>query len=255
VSLVHPDSARDISRGMFVVDTHEAFEVVRGGEGGGVFVTCEHASERMPEPWRWHERDQRLVGTHWAFDLGAAELAREYAARIGTVAVLSRFSRLLCDPNRAEHEASLFRDVAEREPVHLNLDLAHAERELRLATYHRPFHHAVDRELEQRAGLHTLLSMHSFTPLYEGQPRALEVGVLFDREDALGEHLVSVFARAGFRVAPNEPYSGKEGLIHSAAVHAERFGLRAVELEVRQDLAVDPTFRARLLAVLASELR
>jgi predicted N-formylglutamate amidohydrolase len=169
--------------------------------------------------------------------------------------VLSRFSRLLCDPNRAEHEPSLFRDLAEREPVHLNLELSTHERESRLTTYHRPFHAAIDRELDGRAGLHTLLSMHSFTPLYEGQPRALEVGVLFDREDALGEQLVSAFARAGFHVAPNEPYSGKEGLIHSAQVHADRFGLRAVELEVRQDLAVDPAFRERLLAVLASELR
>lgn len=240
---------------MFVVETREAFEIVRGGESAGVFVTCEHASERLPEPWSWPEPDRRLLGTHWASDLGAADLAREYAARIGTVALLSRFSRLLCDPNRAEHEPSLFRDVAEREPVHLNLDLTLAERESRLTQYHRPFHAAVDRELGGRPGLHTLLSMHSFTPLYEGQPRALEVGVLFDREDALGEQLVSAFARAGFHVAPNEPYSGKEGLIHSAAVHAERFGLRAVELEVRQDLAVDPAFRARFLAVLASELR
>jgi predicted N-formylglutamate amidohydrolase len=240
---------------MFVVDIEEAFEVVRGGDAGGVFVTCEHASERLPEPWRWPDADLRLVGTHWASDLGAADLAREYAARVGTVAVLSRFSRLLCDPNRAEHEPSLFRDVAERAPVHLNRDLPAHERERRLATYHRPFHAAVARELERRAGLHTLLSMHSFTPLYEGQPRALEVGVLFDREDALGEQLVRAFDRAGFRVAPNEPYSGKEGLIHSASFHADRFGLRAVELEVRQDLAVDPAFRERFLGVLASELR
>ncbi len=240
---------------MFVVQTEEAFEIVRGGETGGVFVTCEHASERLPERWRWPEPDRRLLSTHWAFDLGAAELAREYAARIGTVAVLSRFSRLLCDPNRAEHEASLFRDIAEGERVHLNVDLAPHDREARLRDYHRPYHAAVDVELDRRAGLHTLLSMHSFTPLYEGQPRTLEVGVLFDREDDLGAQLVAAFAKAGFHVAPNEPYSGKDGLIHSAAVHADRVGLRAVELEVRQDLAVDPAFRERLLAVLASELR
>ena len=66
----------------------EAWEVVRAGHGAGVLITCEHASERLLEPWRWSARDQRLVGTHWAYDLGAAELAREYAEAIGGVAVV-----------------------------------------------------------------------------------------------------------------------------------------------------------------------
>ena len=240
---------------MFVVETEEAFEIVRGGTEGGVFVTCEHASERMPEPWSWPDADRRLLGTHWASDLGAADLAREYAAETRTVAVLSRFSRLLCDPNRGELEPSLFRDVAERAPVHLNREISPSDRERRLHHYHRPFRAAVAREIDRHQGLHTLLSVHSFTPLYEGQPRWLEIGVLFDREEELGEQLVSAFARAGFHTRPNEPYSGKDGLIHSAALHADRVGIRAVELEVRQDLAVDPAFRARLLAVLAQELR
>src|SRR5262249_54078959 len=162
-------------------------------------------------------------------------------------------SRLLVDPNRAEHEPSLFRDVAERAPVLLNRDLSTGERERRLAGYYRPFHAAIDREVA-RTHASTLLSVHSFTNVYEGQSRALEVALLFDREDALGARLVGAFAGAGFRVAPNEPYSGKEGLIHSAATHAAARGMRAVEIEVRQDLVVQPSFRARVIDVLAREL-
>jgi predicted N-formylglutamate amidohydrolase len=232
----------------------EAYEIVRAGEDASVILTCEHASERLPEPWRWPEADRRLEGTHWSFDLGAADLTRELATRMRCVAVLSRFTRLLVDPNRAEHEPSLFRDVAEGEPVSLNTRLEDGDRELRLSAYYRPVHAAIDREVA-RTRATTLLSVHSFTDVYEGAQRSLEVGILFDRADALGERLVDAFADAGFRAAPNEPYSGKEGLIHSAAMHAETRGLHAVEIEVRQDLAVTSAFRARVIAVLAEALR
>lgn len=231
----------------------EAYEIVRGGADAPVILTCEHASERMPAPWRWPEGDLRLVGTHWAFDLGAADLTRELAARMGAVGVLSRFSRLLVDANRAEHEPSAFRDIAEGALVVLNARVDADERERRLAGYYRPFHAAIDREVAATKAT-TLLSVHSFTNLYEGQPRTLEVGILFDQQDALGEHLVAAFARAGFHTAPNEPYSGKAGLIHSAATHADTRGLKAVELEVRQDLAVQPAFRARVIDVLTLAL-
>lgn len=234
-------------------ETAEAYEIVRGGDRAPLLLTCEHASERLPAPWSWPEGDRRLVGTHWAFDLGAADLTRQLAARAGCVGVLSRFSRLLVDPNRAEHEPSAFREVAEGAPVVLNAALDDAERERRLAGYYRPFHAAIDREVEKTHAT-TLLSVHSFTDLYEGQRRTLEVGILFDTEDALGAMLVEAFASARFRVAPNEPYSGKAGLIHSAATHAAPRGLRAVEIEVRQDLAVDAGFRARVIEVLTKAL-
>ena len=238
---------------MSAPEIDEAFEIVRAGNDARVILTCEHASERMPEPWRWPDADLRLVGTHWAFDLGAADLTRELADRTSAVGVLARFSRLLVDPNRAEHEPSLFRDVAEGLPVILNRAIAEEDRRARLTTYYRPFHAAIDREVA-RTRAETLLSVHSFTNLYEGKQRTLEIGILFDREDALGEKLVTAFEDAGFRVAPNEPYSGKEGLIHSASTHAAAKGLAAVEIEVRQDLAVQSAFRSRVIDVLAREL-
>ena len=234
--------------------TEESIEIVRAGAHAGVLVTCEHASERLPAPWAWSERDRRLVGTHWAFDLGAADLAREYAGIVGGVAVLSRFTRLLADPNRPESSPTLFREYAEGEPVELNASIDPAEREIRLDGYYRPFHEAVDREVAASAAP-ILLAMHTFTPLYEGTPRTLEVGVLFDEEEELANRLIIHLAEAGFRVAPNEPYSGREGLIHVVERHARTHGRRAIEIEVRQDLAVDPSFRARFLPRLADIIR
>jgi predicted N-formylglutamate amidohydrolase len=43
-----------------------------------------------------------------------------------------------------------------------------------------------------------LFAVHSFTPMYEGQPRAMELGVLFNREPALGYALTDHLIKAGY---------------------------------------------------------
>lgn len=227
----------------------DAAEVLGGRSDVALVLCCEHASERLPGRWRWSDADRRLLGTHWAFDLGAADLTRELADHLGAPGVLARFSRLLCDPNRPEDSDTLFRTVAEGLPVELNATLSEADRALRISDYYRPYHAALDATVA--ASLAPILfAVHSFTPLYEGQPRDMELGVLFDREDALGNALNEHLLRAGYVSLANEPYSGK-GFMYSAEHHAERHGRRALELEVRQDLCTDPAYRARLRHVLA----
>lgn len=230
--------------------SHAAYVALEGAASCPVFITCEHASEAFPAPSVLPEADAWLAGTHWAFDLGAEAIVRDLASTLDAPAVLAAFSRLVCDPNRDEHEPTLFRDVAEGRSVTLNEDLGVAERERRLAAFHRPFHEAVDRALASSEAT-ILLSIHTFTPVYEGNSRAMEIGVLFDEEEQLADDIAHVLREAGFVVAMNEPYSGRDGLIYSAARHAAAHGKRALELEVRQDLAVSATFRARLVPVLA----
>lgn len=229
--------------------TNDACEVMAVPGGVGVVVTCEHASERMPEPWEWPAADRWLVGTHWAYDIGAAELTRELVEDLGGAAVLSRFTRLLADPNRPEDSPTLFRDVAEGHPVELNRDLAAQERERRLFRLWRPYHRTAS-EVVAASDTPVVLSVHTFTPVYEGEPRELEVGVLFDTERGLAEGVAEVLREAGLRVALNEPYSGREGLIFAVDRHARANGRHAVELEVRQDLAVEEVFRRKLVDAL-----
>ena len=217
--------------------------------GAGIVVTCEHASERMPEPWEWPAADRWLVGTHWAYDIGAADLTRELVEDLGGVALLARFSRLLADPNRPEDSPTLFRELAEGHPVELNRDLSAEERERRLFRLYRPYHRTAS-EVVAESDTPIVMSLHTFTPVYEGEPRELEVGVLFDTEQELAESLAAALREVGLRVALNEPYSGQQGLIFAVDQHARAHGRHAVELEVRQDLAVEEVFRRRLVSAL-----
>lgn len=236
------------------VETVEAYEAVEGTENAPVFITCEHASERLPSGYGWHPDDERLVGTHWAYDLGARELAMELAVELGAPSVLSRFSRLLVDPNRPEDSDTLFRAEAEGAPVWLNRAIDAGERAQRIERYYRPYHEAIDRRLGGHRA-QVLFSIHSFTPVYEGAVRPMEVGVLFDTQEALAMRAAEAIAAAGFVTALNEPYSGRAGLIHAAERHAGAHGRKALELEVRQDLAVRPEVRARLVGALARFFR
>lgn len=230
----------------------EAYAVERADADTAVLLTCEHATQRVPEGYGWPAADVWLRDTHWAYDLGAEALARDVASALGAPLVRSRFSRLLVDPNRPEDSPTLFRGTAEGRPVTLNRDLDEAERARRIGELLRPYHAAVDRVVAGSPAS-VLLSMHSFTALYEGQPRTLEIGVLFTEDEPLARRLAEALG-ARWRVALNEPYSGHDGLMYAVDRHARAHGRRAVELEVRQDLAVDPAFRAALVEVLVPAL-
>ena len=99
-----------------------------------------------------------------------------------------------------------------------------------------------------------VLAVHTYTDNYEGQLRTLEAGVLFDREEALADLFLSELRAADIRTELNEPWSGKAGLMHVAQTHAESHGRRAIEIEVRQDLAVDAGFRARIVTAMVRAL-
>ncbi|HEX4474546.1 MAG TPA: N-formylglutamate amidohydrolase [Polyangiaceae bacterium] len=231
----------------------EATEVASAGVSAAAVVTCEHASERLPAPWSWPDEDRWLVGTHWAYDLGARDFALEITRAIGAVGVLARFSRLLVDPNRTTDAVDLFRTTAEGKKVALNASIDADERARRLALFDG--YHAAVAGAVAASPAKIVFSVHTFTPVYEGAKRAVELGVLFDDEQALAEALAERLSRAGFVVALNEPYSGKSGLIYSAERHARSAGRRALELEMRQDLAVEPSTRARAVDAVADFLR
>ncbi len=228
-----------------------AAEVLPGDPDAPVVLTCEHASAALPAPWApWRPGDLWLASTHWASDLGIGPITRALAGRLRAPAVLAGFSRLLVDPNRPPGHPDLIREWADGLRVELNSGLSERDRAQRMAKLYGPYHGTVDRVVaESRAQL--VLSMHSFTPVYEGEVRSLEVGVLFDRDPTLAAAFADRLGAAGLTVGLNEPYSGKEGLIYAVDAHATAHGRAALELEIRQDLATDPV-RARQLVDLVA---
>lgn len=228
---------------------HNAYEAWIPRDTSPAFLTCDHASARLPAPLRWPAQDLDWVGTHWSYDLGARALADALSQRLSAPLVSSRFTRLLVDPNREPTQDSFIVRQIQTTPLKLNSNLAPEQLEWRRDALHTAYHRAIDQALTQHKKKHSeplLLSIHTFTPVYQGQPRPMHGGVLFDAQDELAKQLCAGLVRLGWRFEENAPYSGYAGLIHGIAQHGRAHNCRYLELEVRQDLAVHPHTRARI---------
>ncbi|MCB9742984.1 MAG: N-formylglutamate amidohydrolase [Alphaproteobacteria bacterium] len=210
---------------------------------GPLVLTCEHASKRIPQPLVASAQDAHWLDTHWGWDIGAAEVTRELARLSASPAVLTRVSRLVSDANRDPSDPTWVREVLAEGGVEHTLDfnrgLDEAERARRVALYHAPYHACVDALVAQRllAGRRVLLlSVHSFTPVFDRVARPMEIGVLYVDHEPLAERYAAALSAEGFATALNAPYSGRDGLMYAAHRHGTSHDVVYLELELRQDL-------------------
>lgn len=221
--------------------------------GQRVMVTCEHASNGLPEPYSWSKGDEKLKDTHWAYDPGAADTAKLLAQKLQTISILSKFTRLLLDSNRTLYSETLFRKMCDGRALDLNSGLSAEERHNRINRFHVPYHLLVG-EIAEFLDPDLIISIHTFTPNYEGQIRSVELGVLYEDYDAaLALYTQAQFQSAGFDTRLNEPWSGKVGLMPVAmgVKFAKGDRLRdTIELEIRNDLATDAVIREKIVQIL-----
>jgi predicted N-formylglutamate amidohydrolase len=210
--------------------------------------SCEHASNALPE-WTATAADAPLLADHWGWDIGAAALTRQLVSCVGGCAVLSRFSRLVCDPNRTLDDPTFVVECIDGHALSWNRQIDTAERARRHHHYAEPYHAEIDRLIGARRARRQptrLCSIHSFTPTWHGKSRDMEIGVLFDSHEEVANRLIGDLADARFVVRANEPYSGYAGLIHAARRHGRAHDIVYVELEVRQDLIATPAGAAEV---------
>jgi predicted N-formylglutamate amidohydrolase len=220
------------------------FRLLGAASLSGIVLTCEHASRALPPGVRPAGRAERaILASHWGWDIGAWELTRAVARRLGAAAVGGRFSRLFIDLNRPVGDETLVRREAGGVALSWNARLTAAAVERRLLDVHVPYHAAIDQLAIRRRtrGIRPLLfAMHTFTPVYEGRRRDFDVGVLFDRSRAGAILLADGLRRTGLRVRYNEPYSGLAGMMYSIHRHGTHHDLPCLELEVSQRFFATP---------------
>ena len=237
------------------------FHVEHEGATGRWVVTCDHATNRVPRSVNGGDLGLPAaeMARHIAFDVGAAGVARALARRLGGTAVLSDFSRLVIDPNRGEDDPTLLMRLYDGTIIPANRRADAAERERRLALFHRPYHAALTRVLAARPAP-VVVSIHSFTPQLRGRaPRPWPVGVLFAEDRRLAAPVIArLGACGGGPVGVNEPYSGA---LPGDAMdrHALAHGRLHVLIELRNDLISKPegqeAWAARLAPVLWAALQ
>lgn len=219
--------------------TDDPVERIEGSFAAGVLFLCDHATNALPAAYGTLGLTKEQLSRHIAYDIGAAWITRHLATLFDAPAILSRFSRLLIDPNRGAGDPTLVMRLSDGDIIPGNARIGEDEIEYRRAHYWRPYRAAVAAAIE--AMLHhgpppAVVSIHSFTPSWKAKPRPWEVGILWDSDPRFAKPLIAALAKDGFRVGDNEPY---DGALRGDTLDEEvtRRGLAGLLVEIRQDLA------------------
>jgi predicted N-formylglutamate amidohydrolase len=234
------------------------YRSIEGDLRTGLLILCDHAENTIPEPYVNLGLRSEDLNRHITYDLGAAPVAERLAELLGAPALLSRFSRLLIDPNRGLDDPTLIMQISDGLVVPGNAGLDEAAVAARVARYYAPYHQAIERAID--AGIAAgkppaVVSVHSFTQAWKGVPRPWSVGVLWDKDPRLALPLLEGFrAIPGIVVGDNAPYTGqlKGDTLYR---HGTRRGLAHALIEVCQDLILGPEGQAEWATRLAEVLR
>ncbi len=238
-----------------------AYQIIGEGRPGRWLVTCDHASNRVPD---WVSGGDLGIGAedmgrHIAYDVGAAGLATALGEGLDSPVILSDFSRLVIDPNRGEDDPTLVMKLYDGTIIPANRHIDATGVGERLDRLHRPYHAALAQLAARRPDV-VILAIHSFTPCLKGRaPRPWHVGVLYSHlDERLSRALISrLHQESDLCIGDNEPYSGH---LPGDAIdrHALQPGRLNTLVELRNDLITTPEaqaeWAARLVPVLQDAL-
>ncbi|MCF3638427.1 N-formylglutamate amidohydrolase [Rhizobium sp. TRM95111] len=235
------------------------FEIIDGDFSSGLVLLADHATNLLPDRYGRLGLPESAFARHIAYDIGIEPLTRSLAARLGVPAVMSRFSRLLIDPNRGEDDPTLIMRLSDGAIVPGNHPLSVEEARYRLEAFHRPYHGAVSQVIGSvaaatgRAPL--VISLHSFTPCWKTFVRPWQITVLWDSDHRAVVPLIAALgAIPHVTVGDNEPY---DGALRGDTMfrHCMTAGIPHALIEVRQDEIADRAgvekWAARLAPILA----
>lgn len=220
-------------------------------------ITCEHASNRVPERWRGlFAGSEAILAGHRGWDPGAAELGALLATRLDAPLLEGEITRLLIDLNRPAGHPQRFSQFSRQLP-------ASEQRELEIG-YWQPHWERFGAYLDTLPGRIVHLACHSFTPVKEGRERAVDIGLLYDpgrprERDWCRDFRARLQQQLpGCRIQMNQPY---RGVSSSLGQHHRRYygdgRFISVEIEINQGriaLAQWPIMRATIAEAVAATL-
>lgn len=230
-------------------------------EGGRspLFLVCEHAGRRIPKSLQSLGLPARELERHIAYDIGAEQVARGLCEQLDAPLVLQRYSRLVYDCNRPPEAAGAIPVLSDLTEIPGNRGLSEAQKRQRVQEIYEPFHAQVGKliDLRLKAGQRVIfITIHSFTPVFKGIARKLDVGLLFDGDRGFTDQIGPLLRAAGrFDVRYNEPYGPADGVCHTLNVHAGVRGLPYSMIEIRNDLIANESGQVEWADRLADVLR
>ena len=240
---------------LLAADEPSPVRVLRQDGASPWFLLADHAGRAIPRRLGDLGLDQTERARHIAWDIGIAGVTEALAEALDATAVLQAYSRLVIDCNRPHGVDSSIPLVSEATRIPGNHGLSATAVAERREEIFVPYHDCIAALLDARAaaGRRTvLLSMHSFTPVYLGERRRVDVGTLYGRDGRLAAILLCLLRAGGdLLVGDNEPYAVSDTSDYAVPVHGVGRALLHSAIEIRQDLITEPAGQRAWAARLA----
>jgi predicted N-formylglutamate amidohydrolase len=200
-----------------------------------LILTCEHGGNDIPIAYKKNFENDAVLKTHRGYDLGALDLFH-FLDPLSDASFFCTTSRLLVELNRSRHHRQLFSEFTKA--------LSKIEKAKIIKDYYSPYRLTVADHIKNSIanGISVLhLSIHSFTPHFNGKTRNCDIGLLYDSTNQIEQNICKQFKSEllkehhNFNIRFNYPYLGKaDGFTTSLRKEfpAQYLG---IEIEVNQN--------------------
>ncbi len=238
---IFPQRSRMESQGL-ELDFGKVVHTDLADDAPSMALVCEHASNRIPVCLGDMGLETDALQSHIAWDPGALAVAKQMAVRMSAPLVYGGVSRLVYDCNRPPEAAGAMPVRSENWDIPANANLSSQERKARIEGVYEPFRASLSDVLDQyRRSLELMVTVHSFTPIYLGKKRKVELGILHGEDDRFATSMMAQQpAQNPYVTRLNEPYSAVDGVAHTLDAQAAPRGLLNVMIEIRNDLIETP---------------
>jgi len=232
-------------------------DIVTPTQNPSILIVCEHASHHIPAHLDNLGLTQAARLSHAAWDPGALAVAQAMVAQMPALLIHSCVSRLVYDCNRPPEAQSAIPEKSEIYDIPGNTQLSPAQRQERIERVYRPFEAALRAQIDMhRATLTHMVTIHSFTPVFHGQRRDVEIGILHGSDVRFAHAMMATRpSNVEFDVRLNEPYSAQDGVAHTLDLHGAGNALANVMIEIRNDLIETPDRQEHTARYLCAWLR
>lgn len=204
-----------------------------------LILTCEHAVNKVPQPYQilfFPFKD--LLATHRGVDFGALKIALHLQKVFHCAFFQAEVSRMLIDCNRSLDHPDCFSEVT-------RLLGAKEQRQL-IDQYYTPYRERVITLMTEyiKQGFQILhLSIHSFTPMMNGEERTADIGLLYDPQRPLEKEFCTRWQKEmqkTFKVKKNYPYKGtSDGFTTFLRKQFSKTQYLGIEVESNQALTLN----------------
>lgn len=205
-------------------------------------ITCEHGGNKIPLAYSsLFEQKKTLLDSHHGWDLGILEVF-EFVKIEADFYKSSSISRLLIEKNRSLHHSKLFSEITQLLKISAKQKI--------IEKYYLPYRNEIEQQILDFAekGEEVLhISLHSFTPILNGQQRNADLGFLYDPKRTSELYWVKKMIdqlknHTNLKIRRNYPYLGTSDGFTTYLRKQFPENYSGIEIEINQGLLVNNQF-------------